>query len=186
MSTSRLNFTEAVYAADAVIQRISPDQLDAPTPCDGWNVRDLIAHMCGPLAAISHMAETGEVADPTQSVVGDDQIATWNACRQSVLGSLDRPGATETVGEFWFGESSINDILDFALWDPLVHSWDLAVATGQKHAVTDEIVATGRAVVEPNAEMLRGGGMMADPVALSPDASAKDQFLALTGRDPRV
>lgn len=185
MSNSRVNFTEAVYAADAVIGRITVDQLDNPTPCDEWTVRELVAHMCGPLAAITHMANTGQVADPTQPVAGDDPLETWEQCRRDLLVAIDRPGATDQVGEFWFGESSINDILDFALWDPLVHSWDLATATQQRHHVSDQLVEASRAVIEPSAEMLRDSGMMAEAVGVTGTESPMEAFAAMTGRNPR-
>ena len=39
------------------------------------------------------------------------------------------------VGNYWFGESTIEDILAFSQWDPLVHSWDLGQAVGlEAHA----------------------------------------------------
>ena len=185
MSTSRLNFTEAIYAADAVIVRISADQLENPTPCDQWSVQELIAHMCGPLAAIAQMADTGQVADPTQPVVGDGPFKTWETCRRQVLTAIDRPGATDQVGEFWFGESSINDILDFALWDPLVHSWDLAQATQQPHHAANHLIAASRAAIEPSVQMLRDSGMIGTQVHVDADASPLESYLAMTGRNPQ-
>lgn len=32
---------------DSVVRSLRPDQLSLPTPCNDWNVRDLLAHLGG-------------------------------------------------------------------------------------------------------------------------------------------
>ena len=183
MSQALHNYTSAVQSADKVIQQINGDQWTAPTPCDDWSVRDVVTHLCSPMAAIRTMAETGRVAAP-EPIETDDPIGLWNATRDSVLNALNVPGATSQVGEFWFGESSIDDILVFAAWDQLGHAWDIAVATGRNVAADPEVVETTIGVISANADMLRSGGMMADEIAVDPDAPAMDRFIGLIGRNP--
>ena len=184
MSQQLQNYASAVKGADAVIQQISDDQWSAPTPCDGWNVADVVTHLCGPMAAISTMAATGQGAAP-EPIETDDPIGLWNSTRDDVLESLHRPGATSQVGEFWFGESSIDDILAFAVWDQLGHAWDLAVATGQGVEVDPAIAEAAIEVISANADMLREGGMMAAEVEVASDAPAMDRFIGLIGRNPQ-
>ena len=94
------------------------------------------------------------------------------------------PRATSQVCEFWFGESSIDDILAFAAWDQLGHAWDIAVATGSDVEIDPAVVEASIGVISANADMLRSGGMMADEVAVDPDAPAMDRFIGLIGRNP--
>lgn len=183
MSPQLLNYASAVRSADAVIQQIEGDQWDAPTPCDGWNVTDVVTHLCSPMAAIRTMAVTGQVAAP-EPIETDDPIGLWNTTRDTLLEALNVPGATAQVGEFWFGESSIDDILAFAAWDQLGHAWDIAVATGRDVDVDPAVVEATIAVISASADMLRSGGMMDDEVAVAPDAPAMDRFVGLIGRNP--
>ena len=64
MSQALRNYTASVRSADTVIQQIQGDQWNAPTPCDEWSVREVVTHLCSPMAAIRTMAETGKVAAP--------------------------------------------------------------------------------------------------------------------------
>ena len=183
MSPQLLNYAAAVHSADAVIQQIEGDQWHAPTPCDDWSVSDVVTHLCAPMVAIRTMASTGQVAAP-EPIETDDPIGLWNATRDSVLEALNVPGVTGQVGEFWFGESSIDDILAFAAWDQLGHAWDIAVATGHDVDVDPAVVEVTIAVISANADMLRAGGMMANEVTVDPDAPAMDRFVGLIGRNP--
>ena len=46
------------------------------------------------------------------------------------------------------------------------------------------VVEASIGVISANADMLRSGGMMADEVAVDPDAPAMDRFIGLIGRNP--
>lgn len=72
----------------------------------------------------------GENALPETPDPGDDPAELWNNSRDSLLEALDEPGAVSKVGNYWFGESTIEDILAFSQWDPLVHSWTSAKQWG--------------------------------------------------------
>ena len=183
MSQALDNYTSAVRSADAVIQQIQGDQWNAPTPCEEWSVRDVVTHLCSPMAAIQAMATTGQVAAP-EPIETNDPIGTWNATRDGVLEAISVPGATSQVGEFWFGESSIDDILAFAAWDQLGHAWDIAVATGRDVDVDPAVVEATIGVISANADMLRSGGLMGDEITVDPDAPAIDRFIGLIGRNP--
>jgi uncharacterized protein (TIGR03083 family) len=52
------NCTKALYGFDAVIQRVPPDAWGADSPCEGWCVRDVVAHACGVMNAVEAMARS--------------------------------------------------------------------------------------------------------------------------------
>ena len=178
------NFTRAMYGFDAVAQRVGDDQWGADSPCEGWTARDVVAHLCGTIEALTKMARTGEVAMPATPDVGDDPIGYWNTTRDDVLATLDQPGVINTEGAFWWGPMSIDRLLAFVQWDPLGHSWDLAQATGQDAHGADEVAESAIATIEPMADTLRKMNLMGDPVDVPADADAMTRFLGLTGRDP--
>ncbi len=184
MSVNLRNYTKALYGFDAVIQRVPPDRWDAPSPCEGWTASDVVAHAAGVMDAVAQMARTGKVAMPQTPDVGDDPVGLWNTSLDGVLEALDHPGVIGTVGEFWFGESSIDDILAFTTWDPLGHSWDVATAVGLEAHASDDVAEAAFAVIASNADALRGMQLMGDAVEVPSDASPMDRFLGLTGRKP--
>ncbi len=184
MSQELLNYTKALYRFDAVVQQVPSDAWSAASPCDGWCARDVVAHAAGVMNAIETMARTGENALPGTPDPGDDPVGLWNRSRDSLLEALDTPGALDRRGNFWFGESTIDDILAFSVWDPLGHAWDLGQATGVEVHGSDDVADASMAVIAANADMLRGMGLMGDPVTVADDAPTYLRFLGLIGRDP--
>ncbi len=184
MSVNSRNYTKALYGFDAVVQRVPADRWDADSPCEGWCARDVVAHAAGVIDAVAKMARTGQVAMPETPEVGDDPVGVWNASLSNLLEALDQPGTINRVGQYWFGESPIDDVLAFTTWDPLGHSWDLATAVGLDAHASEDVAEAAIAVISANADALRGMKLMGDAVDVPADASAMDRFLGLTGRDP--
>lgn len=184
MSQALRNYTQALYGMDAVVQRVPAEAWDADSPCNGWCARDVVAHAAGVMNAIEAMARTGENALPETPDPGDDPVELWNPSRDDLLEALDHPDVLARVGNYWFGESTIDDILAFAVWDPLGHAWDLGRATGLEPHGSDAVAEASIAVIGANADMLRSMKLMGDPVDVPDTAPAYTRFLALTGRDP--
>jgi hypothetical protein len=93
------------------------------------------------------MARTGENALPETPDPGDDPVGLWNASHDSLLEALDHPEAISRVGNYWFGESTIDDIRAFSVWHPLGHSWDLAQAVGMDAYASDDVAEASIAVI---------------------------------------
>ena len=184
MSTSLRNYTKALYGFDAVIQRVPTDRWDADSPCDGWSAGDVVVHACGVMEAVAAMARSGENVPPSTLDPVDDVVELWNMTRDDLLEALDHPNVVNRVGNYWFGEGTIDDILAFSVWDQLGHSWDVARAVGLDAHASDDVAEASTAVISANADMLRKMGLMGDPVEVAADAPAMERFLGLIGRDP--
>lgn len=184
MSQILRNYTKALYGFDAVVQRIPADRWDDPSPCEGWSAKDVVAHAAGVVDAIAEMARTGENSLPETPDPGDDPVGLWDAARDNVLDALDKPGVIGKVGNYWFGEAKIEDILAFSQWDPLVHSWDLGQATGVEAPVSQDVAAASVEVIGANAELLRKINLMGPEVEVPADTDAMTRLLGLTGRNP--
>jgi uncharacterized protein (TIGR03086 family) len=66
----------------------------------------------------------------------------------------------------------------------VLHGWDLARATGQDVAWSEEVAAYLRREVEQTAELGRGMGLYGEAVPVADDASDLDRALAVSGRNP--
>lgn len=184
MTQNLRNYTKALYAFDAVIQRVPESTWDFDSPCDGWCAGDVVAHACGVMNAVAEMARTGEVAMPGMPEPGDDPVPLWNAARDGLLEALDQPDVVNRVGKYWFGASTIDELLGFVVWDPMGHAWDLGQSVGLDPHLSADVAEASIAVIEQNADLLRSMQLMADPVEVDADADALTRFLGLIGRDP--
>ena len=117
----------------ALVAGTRPDQLDAPTPCTQWTVRDLLAHV---VAVLDRVRVIGAGADPfsVPSALADspsDWAAEFRARAAAIWPVWDDAALTSTVtvppGVQVPGAAALGQYVT----EYLVHGWDLAVATGQ-------------------------------------------------------
>ncbi|MER6753556.1 TIGR03086 family metal-binding protein [Micromonospora echinofusca] len=170
--------------AVAVVRGISDDQLDLPTPCSDYTVRDLLNHLHDVVVnfqALAHRRQPEWVAKPDHLAEGwrdrfeaetAKLVEAWSdpAVLDGVSPSMGLP--QETVGTM-------------VLLDLTVHAWDLAVATGQPYRPAPEVLPPLYALCEQMGPAAREQGVFAAPVGMSSsDAPEIDRLLALTGRDP--
>ncbi len=182
MSQNSRNFTQAVLAFDAVVQRTSADAWQNDTCCDGWNAAQLVEHQCAVLNGVAAMANSGEMAKPTPPADMSDPQAAWAETRDSVLASIDRQGALAQQGPFWFNAATIDDTIGVVLWDAVTHTWDLAQAVGQDHALDDALVQAAYDVVAPMSDMLVETQRTGPVIEVASDAPILDRYLGLVGR----
>ena len=97
-----------------------------------------------------------------------------------VPGALDRRCMSPAGFEWTVGEATAGTAMD-----QLVHTWDLAVATGQDRALEVEVVDAVVAMFLPQMpDVGRQAGLVGPAVAVSTDASAQDRLLGAMGRRP--
>jgi hypothetical protein len=77
----------------------------------------------------------------------------------------------------------VRELAAHLLQEIVLHSWDLAVATGQTARFPDDVVATVLERLDVELEPERNDGWYSDPVAAA-GTSALDRAVARSGRDP--
>ena len=185
MSENLRNFTKALYGMDAVVRRVPPDRWDQPSPCEGWSARDVVTHQVGVLRGLAETVRTGEMVPPAEPEDRSDPVALWHDARDEVIESLDRAGALQQRGTFWFGEMTVDELIAVVQWDPLTHAWDLATAVGIDAHLDAELAERSHDTIAPMREALARRKLVApEPVEVSPDADAVSRYLGLVGRDP--
>lgn len=154
--------------AVSLLAGISPEQLDRPTPCADWTVRDLADHLANTAAQIAVMAR-GEQPDWSSLADHHDDPA-------AVL----RQAGDEILKAFETGSSAPEGMVAAEL---SVHSWDLATALGRDTGELDPAFAeAGHAFMK--AELTdEGRGDAFGPEQSAPEgANAYERIAAFAGR----
>ena len=184
MSANLRRFTRAVYAMDAVANRVDPSNWQADSPCDEWCAQEVLGHALTVVDMVASLAvgEEAQWQEPLDAV-GDDPIAAWAAARDRVLEHLDRPDVLHAIRPSPFGEMPVDDFLG-AIWvDTLTHSWDLATATGQPHAISADLAIEAEASLAALGDGIRGKGRFG-PIVEGDFDDPVDSWIAIAGRDP--
>jgi uncharacterized protein (TIGR03083 family) len=146
----------------AAVDAVPADRWDVATPCTEWDARALVEHVIGfhevlllrPMGVKAHRPREG----PTER---------WRATSAAMFAALE-------VDE---------PVLAALTNDVLVHTWDLATATGLERDLDPELVA---AAVDSarGVELDRTSGMFGHEVRVPDDADAVTTLVAFFGRDP--
>ena len=181
-TTTADRYRELAGAFEAKIGAVRPDQWAAPTPCDGWTVRDLVRHVVDTQGLFEGMVGRELGAIPS---VDDEPTAAFAAASTVVQGDLDDPARAEETFEGFFGTSTFAQAIDrFACFDLVVHGWDLARATGQEETIEPVEIERVMASTELFGPNLRTSGVCGPEVEVGEDASAQDRLVAFLGRQP--
>jgi uncharacterized protein (TIGR03083 family) len=163
-----------------VLESLDEEQWSAPSRCEGWSVRDVIAHLNGTNQFWAISIASGRRGEPTEYLRGFDPVAT-PATMVAGLASLT-PG--ETLEQFVETNEGLSDAV--ADMDPM--SWEALAEAPPGHVPTavvllhalwdswiherDVMVPLGLDVVEDDHEV---AGCLVYAAALSPT------FLATVG-----
>lgn len=178
-------FVRALDGFEAVLAGVAPGRWDAPSPCDGWCAADVAGHVIGDLREVEAFAagflEAHNAADP-RSAAGDDPVAAWRAARAGMMAALTPAALARPVPLPWGGQTPLGEFLERYPVEILVHTWDLAQATGQAPGLDQELV---RDALEPSrqfAPALRESGLIGPECAVAGDADDLTRLLAIFGR----
>ena len=166
-----------------VADGVRPDQWDLPAPCDGWVARDVIGHLVGWVPAF--LGGSG-VDLGVMPAVSDEPAAAWRALADALQRTLDDPDVAGEVHDFGPpGSMSVESAIGMIVTgDVLIHTWDLARATGQDEALDPTMVAEMLEGMQPLDEMLRSSGHYGSKVVVPDDADVQSKLFAFTGRTP--
>ncbi|MDQ4025348.1 MAG: TIGR03086 family metal-binding protein [Actinomycetota bacterium] len=177
----------AAQATGKIVAGISPEQMDAPTPCTEWSVRDLLNHLIASYETIGGTMGAGIANAASTDFTATDHVAAYQGAAAKAIKALAAPGALERKFEMPWGETPGNVLLGLTIADTVVHGWDLAKGTGQDATVDSELAEavyrTTSSMMEPQGSFPRGSAF-ADPVEVPDEAPIGDKMLAYLGRRP--
>jgi uncharacterized protein (TIGR03086 family) len=176
-------FRRAAGGFSDLAGNVDVNRWDSPAPCEGWVARDIVRHMVEWMPSV--LGRSGLSLTEGPPVEADPERA-WQHLADQLQAMLDDPAAAAT--EFDVGppgrmtvENAIGMIM---LGDIVIHTWDLAVSTGQDVRLDATITAEMLEGMQPMDEMLRNSGHYGPKVPVAAGASVQDRLIAFTGRDP--
>jgi uncharacterized protein (TIGR03086 family) len=178
-------FVRALDGFEAVLAGVAPGRWDAPSPCQGWCAADVAGHVIGDLRAVEAYAtgrqEADGAADP-RSAAGNDPVAAWRAARADMMAVLGPAALARPVPLPWGGQAPLGEFLERYLAEILVHTWDLAQATGQAAGLDPALVSDALEPARQFAPVLRASDMVGPERAVVEDADDLTRLLAIFGR----
>jgi uncharacterized protein (TIGR03086 family) len=184
----------AAAAAEAarVVAGVPGHPMDAPTPCDDWDLRTLVNHV------ILWTAYSAERRAHGESVAEDLMTKDFTAdpgFAQDYAAQIDRAVTAWSDPAAWERELGVMgsgtpaaDVAAMLIAEMVLHGWDIARATGQEYACDEAVAANVLATVEAQGELFRQYQGFAAIVPLPGDedgATVLDRALSLSGRDPQ-
>lgn len=174
-----------------VVDNIEPSQLDDPTPCSDWSVRDVLNHITGGADMFAIAARDGAVPDDQLGQLlggdnlGDDYQGAFRAAASRATEAFAPAGVLDKVITLPFGEMPAGVALDIAIFDVTTHAWDLAKATGQSTALDPEVLGAALELAQGMlSDEYRAMGLFAQPIEVPADAPTQDRLAAFAGRTP--
>jgi uncharacterized protein (TIGR03086 family) len=182
----------AVRASVDALATWRPSENDPPTPCAGWRLTDLVAHMTVQQHGFARaLAGERTVLADWEPVPHADPLGAYRASCDAVLAVLDRltdPDAPTLLPEIRDEPIPAGMVVGFHLVDNVVHAWDAARSLGVSPVVDDDAVAAALEVARAVPDDDRRGqeGSSFDRGLQVPaDAGPWAEMLARLGRDPK-
>jgi uncharacterized protein (TIGR03086 family) len=186
-----LDFDPPVRKLRALLLGVDDTELTNPTPCPDWTVAALLDHLMVLAQAFAQAArkrtDAPGTAEPPSPPSAQHLSRHWRG-RLPVL--LEELATAWKDPASWTGTSRAGGVTMpaatlgiVAMNELIMHSWDLARATGQEYFAdprTLEVLIEFLAQAPPEGTP----GMFDPPVPTDDEPTLLDQALALAGRDP--
>lgn len=173
-------YLEADSALSPLLDSLSAEQWDAPSPCDGWRARDVVGHLIE--AQRSFLSERGFDLGPAPGPDADP-VAAWRAHRDQVVDLLTSESVAATGFEGHFGSTTVGEALGrFYVFDMVAHRWDLARAAGCDETFTAAELDALEAGIAGFGPALYMEGICRSGVEAPAGADRQTRVLAALGR----
>lgn len=181
----------AVRAFGQRVHAVGPEGWSRDTPCDRWQVRDLVNHVTSELLWVPELLAGRTIAEVGSRFDGDvlggrpadawdqaaeDAVEAWRACRPELIVHLS------------FGDVPAAEYAEQLLLDLLVHGWDLGVSIVRPErpglSAMDRVqVVHVLGYVRKHSSELAGSGLFGTPGA-DDGGEGPATLLRLLGRNP--
>jgi uncharacterized protein (TIGR03086 family) len=183
-----MEVTELGRALDstlAVLAKVEPGQLDAPTPCASWNVRALVNHFIGTTRWWAGTV-TGEGGAVDVDYAGGDFAAAYQESIRIAVAAFEADGVAGAMVRLPFGEFPGAVVLGMAAMEQFTHGWDLARAVGYPTdldpGLATELLAQARLAITDAYRGADGQALFGPAAAAPAGAGPADQLAAFLGR----
>jgi uncharacterized protein (TIGR03086 family) len=175
----------ALEQAEKVIDQLQGTEMDKPTPCSEWNMRQLLNHIYNELAWVPELlagktiAQVGTALDG--DLVGDDLHKTWHGYVAAVRTAVSN-AAPHTAVHLSYGTVPAEQYLHELATDITVHTWDVATAAGIAYHIPEPLAEAVYDHIKNNIGEWRRAGLVAAAKPVAATATAEERLVALFGR----
>jgi uncharacterized protein (TIGR03086 family) len=182
----------AVRASVQVVSRAGSADLARPTPCAGWTLGHLLAHM-----TVQHngfaAAAAGDGANFVRWQTGApaaDPVGEYAAAAERVLAAFGTAGVLDRDFDLPQISTSLPfpapEAIGFHFVDYVVHGWDVARAVGLDYELDSYVLAAALPIAQsvPDGERRRRPGAAFAPGVAVTGGGVLDEIVALLGRRP--
>ncbi|MGN9843284.1 TIGR03086 family metal-binding protein [Nonomuraea sp. H19] len=189
-SIAALDARAVQHSAD-LVRQVRRTDLDRPTPCAGWTLGDLLAHMTAQHRGFA-AAAAGAGPDLAHWVVdppGDDPVADYLRAAEAVIAAFaDSPRSQFALPEISMAQPfPAATAVAFHFIDYVVHAWDVAAALGATYDPEPDLLAAALpvALAVPDGERrLAPGSAFRPALPVADEAGPLERVLAALGRAP--
>ena len=185
----------AVRASVAVVARATAADLGRPTPCAGWDLGALLAHMTVQHRGFAAAAagQGGDLAVWRPVPLGDDPVREYAAAAEEVIAAFaagSTPDQAFTLPEISTQQTFPAGVaIGFHLVDYVAHGWDVAMSLGVPFELPTDVLEVALPIAErvPAGESRTRPGAAFAPIVSAPgDTDLLTRILALLGRSPKT
>ncbi len=173
----------AVSYTTACLGAVTAADLDRPTPCARWSLRELLAHMNESFTILEEAVLDRAVLlmPATLPVLGADPAAALRERAQRTGRSWRRVGDR---GSIRVGDHALSVEVTAAAgaFEVVVHGWDVAYAVGRPRPIPDRVATELLSWAEVFVTDADRPGRFAQPVPVSSGSRPGDRLIAATGR----
>jgi uncharacterized protein (TIGR03086 family) len=156
---------------------------DNPSPCEGWAARDVVRHIVDWMPGFFH--SYAAIDFPEGPSVDDDPAKAWAVVNDAIQAALDDPDVAGREFDMPMGRMRLDDAVSMiCVGDVLIHTWDLARATGLDETLDADEVHRMVDGIEAMDEPMRQSGHYGPRVEVPADDDEQTRLIAFTGRRP--
>jgi uncharacterized protein (TIGR03086 family) len=175
-------YSRIADAFTARLDAVPPGAWSNSSPCEDWTAHDVAKHVVDTTRRLLTRLNGG---DPTAPDSDEDLSAAWKVESGAVQAALADPERAQVEVQGMGGTQPFEDLVGTVMCaDTLIHTWDLARATGQDDRLDSDATKAAMAFLEPNDEMMRVPGGMGPKIDPPDGADEQTRFLNFVGRRP--
>ena len=156
---------------------------EAQTPCEQWLARDVVAHLTHWYP--HNLARAGVDLHLTVDAQADP-LGAWYELARAAQEVLEDPARAQAVYAAGPDEGkTVEQVTNgYFIPDVFMHTWDLARSQGMRVELDPDFARRQLRGLQGLGEALQDGGRFAAPREVAEGASAGDELMAFSGRDP--
>ncbi|HLN77018.1 MAG TPA: TIGR03086 family metal-binding protein [Nocardioidaceae bacterium] len=169
------------------LTQVTPDRMSAPTPCAGWDLRSLLAHMEDSLVSLHEAGSVRRVRVDVPAAASTDLVEAlrWRACE--LLADWSADWSTTGTGR---GKDVLVDdrpispsvLTSAGALEIAVHGWDVGVACEAARPLPDGLAADLLRVAPVLVRREDRGTRFGPAISPPPGATPGERLLAFLGR----